>query len=103
MGLFEAAEEAMGVYLHAISACTTPEQVVTTVSKSAGREVNFHSASNEEFTEVMKAAREKVAGVELLETMQLIGGWEYYRKDVKEKQSEHDEWLLPVGRGGGKS
>jgi hypothetical protein len=94
MGLFEAGSAANGAYVNAISAWTTPGDVVAAISKNANREVVFSSVPNEIYTSIMKQATGDMVGLELSETMQLIGGWNYYGKGMREKQAESDRWLL---------
>jgi hypothetical protein len=95
MPLFEGGKEADGVYVDAVSTWTTPKEVVEALSKNANREVKFNPVSGEAFTQIMKGVSGDVVGVELSETMQLIGGWNYFGKDAYGKREEMKKWLLP--------
>ena len=94
MGLFEGAIKANGVYVHAVSTWTTPKDVVAALSQNANRQVTFKTASPEAYQEALAKNTGDVVAKELTETMQLIGGYNYYGKGEEKNQSKHNEWLL---------
>lgn len=94
MGLFEGGSKANGVYIHGVSAWVTPKEVVATLSRESGQEVGFNAMPADVFKGIMVKMRGETVGLELTETMLLIGGYSYYGKGAEEEQSEHDRWLL---------
>lgn len=94
MGAFEAGEKANGAFVNAISTWTTPQEVVAAITKNANRDVKFNPTPADVYTGIMTQAMGEVVGPELSETMQLIGGWNYYGKGAKEAQKESDKFLL---------
>lgn len=91
MGLFEGGSDANGARAHAVSAWTTPKEVVTVLSKHVGREVKFEPLSVEEYKSF---SPDEVIGVELAETMRLVGEYSYFGKGEEKNQEEHNKWLL---------
>lgn len=94
MGAFEAGSDADGKYINAVSTWTTPKQVVAAISKHANTDVKFNALPAEVFTGIMQQVRGEMVGLELSETMQLIGGWNYYGQGMEEKQKESERFLL---------
>ena len=94
MGAFEAGEKANGKFINAVSTWTTPKEVVAAIGKNANCEVKFATLPPQVYTGIMQGLRGEMVGLELSETMQLIGGWNYYGKGMKAKQAESHEFLL---------
>lgn len=94
MGAFEAGEKLNGAYVNAISTWTTPKKVVEAITKNANRTVSFNSLPADVYTGIMKQVSGDMVGLELSETMQLIGGWTYYGKGAEKSQGESDKYLL---------
>ncbi|KAK5165933.1 uncharacterized protein LTR77_008857 [Saxophila tyrrhenica] len=94
MGAFEAGESANGAFVNAVSTWTTPKEVVAAITKNANRDVAFNALPGNVFTSIMQQAMGEVVGEELSETMQLIGGWNYYGKEAEKSQGDHDKFLL---------
>lgn len=92
MGLFEGGNAANGAHANAVSAWTTPQEVVSVLSKEAGREVKFSRISAETFLSFFPDPQ---VGLELTETMRLVGEYSYYGKGKEGKQGESDRWMLP--------
>lgn len=91
LGLFEGGSAANGAHAHAVSFWTTPGEVVGVLSKAAGREVRWKSMAPEEYQSGFENA---VLGLELVETMRLVGEYSYYGKGEEGRQGESDRWLL---------
>lgn len=92
MGLFEGGAAADGAHAHAVSAWTTPKEVVDVVSKEAGREVRFNAIPTEVYQSFFP---DETLGKEMMETMRLVGEYSYFGKGQEKKQDESDRWLLP--------
>lgn len=91
LGLFAAGAAADGAHAHAVSAWTTPRELVAVLSKAAGREVRFRCISAEEY---QRTFEDEVVGVELMETMRWVGEWGYFGPGAEAGQGESDVWLL---------
>jgi hypothetical protein len=91
VGVFEAGSKADSVYVNAVSTWTTPKEVVKALSEVSGKDVVFNKVPAEVFAGFLPEAVRQ----ELLETMLLIGDYNYYGPGTKEKQQESDKWLLP--------
>lgn len=92
MGLFEGGSAADGAHAHAVSAWTTPKEVVSILSKEAGREVRFQTIAADDF---QAGYKDPVFGLEMVETMRLVGEYSYFGKGEEKKQAEYDRWLVP--------
>ena len=90
MGLFEGGSEANGVEANGVSTWTTPKDVVAELSKQAGKEVKFNSIPGDVFGSFLP---ENIRS-EMVETMLLVGNYNYFGKGTKEKQQESDKWLV---------
>jgi len=91
MGLFEGGASANGARVNGVSEWTTPSEVVSILSKEAGKEVVFNPLPKEVFASFLPPP---IAN-ELTENMLLIGDYSYYGKGTEKVQAEHDKWLLP--------
>jgi hypothetical protein len=90
LGIFEKGAEANGVKVHAVSAWTTPKEVVAAVSKAAGKDVEFKMVPAEVFKSFMPP---KIAQ-ELVETMLLVGDYSYYGPGEEKNQEQYNKWLV---------
>jgi len=90
MGVFEGGAAANGARVHAVSTWTTPKEVVESLSKASGKKVEFKPITAELFASFLPDAIRN----EITETMLLVGDYNYYGKDAKDKQAENDKWML---------
>ncbi|KAH8711849.1 hscarg protein [Phaeosphaeriaceae sp. PMI808] len=95
MGLFEAGASSNGAQVHAVSAWTTPKQLVTALSKEAGKDVALKLVPADVFA---KDFPDNITG-QLTETLLMAIENGVYGKGEDGKQDEHDRWLVA---GGGK-
>lgn len=90
IGLFEAGSDANGVKVNAVSAWTSPRELLAKVSEESGRKVVFKAVSPEE---LQSSLPDNIAR-EITETMLLVGGYNYYGKGQEKVQEQHDKWLV---------
>ncbi|CAO2648469.1 Nn.00g077360.m01.CDS01 [Neocucurbitaria sp. VM-36] len=95
MGLFEAGEKSNGAQVHAVSAWTTPKELVATLSKEGGKDVTLKLIPEDEFA---KDFPDNITG-QLTETLLMAIENGVYGKGSEKVQGEHDKWLV---EGGGK-
>ena len=91
MGLFEGGDKANGVQVNAVSTWTSPKEIVAAISKATGQEVIFNPISAELYGSFLP---ENIRA-ELVETLLLVGNYNYYGQGAEKKQQESDKWLLP--------
>ena len=95
LGLFEGGSSANGVKVNAVSAWTTPKDVVAALSKESGQDVVFSAVPPDVFKDIMIKSQGELAGKELAEMFQFIGEYNYFGKAEEKNHSEHAKWLLP--------
>jgi hypothetical protein len=96
MGLFESGPKANGARVHAVSAWTSPKELLEAISKASGVDVGFKGVKPDEIQGILGWPDFVVN--ELKETMLLVGNYSYYGKGEEQNQGKHDEWLLPGTR-----
>lgn len=90
VGLFEGGVAANGMEIQAVSAWTTPSQVMETLERCTGKPAKFNSIS----VEAYEAYLPQEVRADMSDMMQWIGEASYYGKDSEQKQAESDRWLL---------
>ena len=96
MGAFEAGSAADGVFLQGTSAWATPSEIAAAFTKvgNAGGEVKFAQVPRDMYKGFLTPHMGEKGGEELTQNMELIGGWDYFGKGTKAKQSESERFLL---------
>ena len=79
-----------GLYVHAVSQWVTPTEIVETVSKAAGTQVNFKSVPESVFIKFLPPP----VAEELTENMVLVRDYSYYGKGTETQQAEIDKKVL---------
>ena len=88
VGLFEGRADANGIAVHAVSAWTSPKELLAAMSRECGREVAFRTVSADEFQRLLPEA----VAEDLTQTMLLVGGYGYYGPGEETNQAHHDKW-----------
>lgn len=94
-GLFEAGQDANGVYVQGVSEWVHPQQITDTLAQISGQEVRFveQPASVEAAAQLGNRIAE-----ELTQNMILIRDYSYFGKGTEKKQAESDKFLLSGAR-----
>ncbi|KAL9097594.1 MAG: hypothetical protein Q9165_000491 [Trypethelium subeluteriae] len=90
VGLFEGGKDADGVNVYAVSTWSSPKDLLATISKEAGKEVNFKAVSPDD----LDASLPENIAHEITETMLLVGNYSYYGKGEEKNQGQSDRWLV---------
>lgn len=90
MGLFEGANEANGVHVHAVTAWTSVKELLAAMGQESGTDVTFHNVPEAQF----QSAHPELIAEDITQTMLLVGGYSYYGPGQEKKQAEHNKWLV---------
>ncbi|KAF2236091.1 NAD(P)-binding protein [Viridothelium virens] len=90
IGLFEGGKDADGVSVHAVSAWSSPKELLAAISREVEKEVNFAAVSPDE----LSASLPENIAHEITETMLLVGNFSYYGRGEEKNQDQSDEWLV---------
>ncbi len=78
-----------GFHAHGVSEWSTPNKIVTTLSKAAGTKVDFQGLPPAEFQSYLPSA----IAQEMTENMLLVRDWSYFGKGAEKKQAESNKIL----------